>query len=299
MGAAYCEYVTGVMNFLSSMRFSSLFTSGSAAYGTGFSGRFKSRCDFSFTAAFKLPVKSRKNRLSISSVRSLMALWVRDFDTALQTKLSGMSRRPSGSIKSSPKRLCWEFEMYMIPDAVFSSILIVIGSSPVIWTQSPEVLRATCLVDVSWCLLVLFHSFWEIRVMSDAVSICNRTGWLFSSTDTYLRFEFELGRNVATRLFVFYVCFCFVVACVLFCAWWCAESIFVTLPVAFVAAVSFERAFPSKMPATTIPASRWRFLLCCFRRLLSLDSVDCGCCCWYRLLYHIWIILVVSSWCNG
>ena len=81
----------------------------------------------------RLLVKTEENRLSISSVWSLIALWVSDFDTLLQTKLSGMSRRPSGSIKSIPKRLCWEFKMYMITDTVFSSILIVAGSSLIIW----------------------------------------------------------------------------------------------------------------------------------------------------------------------
>ena len=57
----------------------------------------------------KLVAKTRENHLSISSARSLMELWVSDFDTALQTKSTGMSR----SIKK-------EFEMYMIPDADFS-----------------------------------------------------------------------------------------------------------------------------------------------------------------------------------
>ena len=41
MGAAHCEYVTGVMTFLSSRRFSSLSTSGSAEYDTGRLGRNK------------------------------------------------------------------------------------------------------------------------------------------------------------------------------------------------------------------------------------------------------------------
>ena len=39
MGAAHCEYVTGVMTFISSWCFSSLSTSGSATYGTGCLGR--------------------------------------------------------------------------------------------------------------------------------------------------------------------------------------------------------------------------------------------------------------------
>ena len=39
MGAAHCEYMTGVMTFLSSRHFSCLSTSDSAAYGTRRLGR--------------------------------------------------------------------------------------------------------------------------------------------------------------------------------------------------------------------------------------------------------------------
>ena len=39
MGATYCEYITCVTTFISSRRFSSLFTSGSAAYATRRLGR--------------------------------------------------------------------------------------------------------------------------------------------------------------------------------------------------------------------------------------------------------------------
>ena len=56
--------------------------------------------------------------------------------------------------------------------------------------------------------------------MSEAVSICNQTEWPFSFTDTYFQFDLELGRKLATRLhvFFFFMCVCYVVACVLFCA---------------------------------------------------------------------------------
>ena len=96
----------------------------------------------------------------------------------------------------------------------------MLGNSPVMWTQSPEVLHATCLVDVSGRWAMVFHSLCEMRVMFDAVSICKRTGRLFSFTNTYFWFDFEFGRKVTTRLFVCIFLFnlCYVVACLLFCA---------------------------------------------------------------------------------
>ena len=150
----------------------------------------------------RLLVKTGEKRFSVSSVWSVMILWVENLDTALQIKLSGMSRRPSDSIKSSSKRLCFEFATYTFPDAVLSSNPIIADNSPVIWTESLEALHATCLVDVSGCWPMIFQSLCEIRIMSEAVSICKRTGWLFSFTDTYFRFGFELERIDAIRLFV-------------------------------------------------------------------------------------------------
>ena len=109
MGAAHFEYVTDVMTFLSSRCFSSL-SSGSAVYGIarlGWNTGLVEGLSVSVASTWlqhpRLLVKTGENRLSISSVRSLMALWISDFDTALQTKLSGMSRRPSGSVRKSPK----------------------------------------------------------------------------------------------------------------------------------------------------------------------------------------------------
>ena len=101
--------VIDVVTFISSWRFSSLSTNGSAAYGTS---RLSQKTGFvkglSVTVASawvqrpRLLAKTGEKRLSISSVWSVMALWVEDLDTALQIKCSGMSRRPSDSIKSSP-----------------------------------------------------------------------------------------------------------------------------------------------------------------------------------------------------
>ena len=64
-------------------------------------------------------------------------------DTTLHIRLSGMSRRPSGSMKSGPSKLWLGFDMYMVLEAVLSFILMVAGSSPVMWIQSPEALCAT------------------------------------------------------------------------------------------------------------------------------------------------------------
>ena len=49
---------------------------------------------------------------------------------------------------------------------------------------------------------MVFHSLCEMRIMSEVVSICNRTEWPFSFTDTYLRFDYALMRKVATQLYV-------------------------------------------------------------------------------------------------
>ena len=76
----------------------------------------------------------------VSSVCSVIVLWVADLETALQTEFSSMFRRTSDSIKLRPNRLCLESSMQMFLDAVLSSILIVAGNSPVMWTQSPDTL---------------------------------------------------------------------------------------------------------------------------------------------------------------
>ena len=75
-------------------------------------------------------------------------------------------------IKSSPKRLCLESATYTFPDSVLSLTLIIAGNSPVIWTQSPVVLHTKCLVDISGGWPMIFHSLYEIRVITKAVSIC-------------------------------------------------------------------------------------------------------------------------------
>ena len=73
--------VTGVMTFISSRRFSSLSTSGSAAYGTGRLGRktnFVEGLSASVALAWvsrpRLIVKTGEKRFSISSVWPIMAL---------------------------------------------------------------------------------------------------------------------------------------------------------------------------------------------------------------------------------
>ena len=242
------------------------------------------------TAPLKLlKVKIGEKRFSIFSVWSVMALWVEDLDTALQIKLSGMSRRPSDSIKSSPKRLYLKSATYTFPDAVLSSILIIASNSPVIWTQSPEALHTTCLVDVSGGWSMVFHSLCEMRVVSEVVFICKWTGWLFSLFPVWLWVREKSCYQTV------YMCFSLQPAFVMwslvcsFMHWWGAESFFVSLLIVFMAAVCFKWIFLCKMPASTIPASGWRFLLCwsrwCWVRL-SLNGVNCECCsgCW--LLYH-------------
>ena len=81
-------------------------------------------------------------------------------ETALQTRLNGMSRRPSDLIKWRPSRLCLESAM----DAVLSSILILAGNSPVMWTWSPDVLHATYLIGVGegWPMVFLWSLRWGL-----------------------------------------------------------------------------------------------------------------------------------------
>ena len=105
--------------------------------------------------------------------------------------------------KIESQKLCLKSATYTFPDAVLSSILITAGNSPVIWTQSSEMLHTTCLVDVSGGWPMVFHSLCEMRVMSEAVFTCKQTGWLLSFTDTFFRFDLELGKKVATKLRVF------------------------------------------------------------------------------------------------
>ena len=151
----------------------------------------------------RLLVKTEEKCFSISSVWFVMALWVVDLDPALQIKLSGISRRPSDLIKSSSKRLCLESATYTFPDTVLSSILLIAGNSPVIWTQYPDVFRAICLVHVSGGWPMVFHSLCEMRFISEAVSICKQTGWLFSFTDTHFSGLTLSREKIATRLCVF------------------------------------------------------------------------------------------------
>ena len=183
--------------------------------------------------------------------------------------------------------------------------------------KSQKVVSRICNIYVSRCCLILNLNYsWQFICDMDTIPwsfplslvedvlwfsmvsvrwwLCPRQCLFANEQDgcsvllTHFRFDFELERKVATRLFVMWslVC-CFVHR-------WGAVS----LLVAFAAAVCFEWTFPCKMPSCTIPASRWRFLLCwarCCWVLLSLNGVDCGWCCGYWLLYHIWIMLQIHQ----
>ena len=177
----------------------------------------------------------------MSLVWSIVLLWVDELDTTLHIRLSGMSRRPSGSIKSKTSKLWLEFAMYMVPKAVLFFILMVASSSPVMWTQSPEALCATWLVDVNEGWPMVSHRDCNIRVISEAMSTCGWTGWPFNYTATYFQFDFGFGRKVTTRLFVF----------VLWCWWLLCEVclLFMAQSIAAAAVGCLECTVPYKMPA--------------------------------------------------
>ena len=79
-------------------------TAGTSCLGekTSFVEGLSASVDLAWVQRPKLLVKTGERRFSIFSVWSIMVLWVEDLDTALQIKLSRMSRIPSDSIKSSP-----------------------------------------------------------------------------------------------------------------------------------------------------------------------------------------------------
>ena len=80
---------------------------------------------------------------------------------------------------------------------------------------------AICLVYVNGGWPMVVHCLGEMRVIFEAVSICNQAKWPFSFTDTDFRFDLVLGEKVATRLFVCvflcYLCLSCGHLCVILC----------------------------------------------------------------------------------
>ena len=145
-----------------------------------------------------------------------MARWAWDLENALQKELSGMCRTRSDSIKSRPNRLC--LESVIFPGTVLSSISIVAGNPPVMGITSLYALRAICLRGVRGVWLMIFHCLCEMRVMSEAMSICNWTERPFSFTDTYFRFDLVFGKKDCHQtvcMFFFAVCVCLSLVCYL------------------------------------------------------------------------------------
>ena len=151
------------------------------------------------------------------------------------------------------------------------------------WTQSLDVLFATCLVGVSGGWLLVFHSFCEMRVMSESVLIWNWTEWPFSFTDLYFHCVLVLGRKVGTRLFV---CIFLCHLCLLcghlcyFMLWWGEECLFMSLLFTLATAVRHEWILSSEMTAMTIPAHRGVLYVklgnvrfCCFWTALTVCLV--------------------------
>ena len=184
----------------------------------------------------------------MASVCSITVLWAEDLETSLQSELNGMSRRPSDSIKSKTNRLFLESEMHIYQDISCLQFWLLLANSSVMWTKFPDALRVSYFVDVKLGWSIVFHSLCEMSFMSEAVSNCNQKEWSFSFTDTYFLFYWSWGEQLlADWVFSFSICVWYEVACVLFCVLMGAESLFVSLLVAFVAAVRFERIFMSRM----------------------------------------------------
>ena len=161
------------------------------------------------------------------------------------------------------------------------------------WTQSPEALCATWLVNEGWPMVS--HNDYDISEISEAVSTCSWIGWPFNCTATYFRFDFGFGRKVATRLFG--ICFVMFVAVMWGLSTLCrslsmrgAECFLMAQSIAAEAAVCLGCTVPYKIPAATIPASGWGLDRCwCLwgGMVLFLYSVNHRSC-W--LLYHSWIM---------
>ena len=101
------------------------------------------------------------------------------------------------------------------------------------------------------------------------------------------------GEKIATRQFICVFLCCLCLLCVHLCIILCTGGLQNSslCPYFFHSQQwCLEWILSSEMPATTIPASRWRLFMCwawwCWV-LLFLNSVDCRYCCRYWLLYHV------------
>ena len=143
-----------------------------------------------------------------------------------------------------------------------------------------------CLVGVSAVWLMVFPSFSEMRAMSEVVSICNRTVWLFSFSDTYFLFDLVFRRKVSLRRFVcvFLSCLCLLCGCL--CIILCTGRV-QNLSLSPFFSHSRQRCILNgHLPVKRQPLQfqevdeeffmRWP---CCCWCLLFLNDVDCRCCC--------------------
>ena len=210
------------MTFISSRHFNFLSTCGSAAlwyrpFGSEnrFCKRFKCQCGFGWSAASKVTCKNWRKTLEyfFSFVYNGTLNWGSGY--CIADKIEWDVKETQWLDKTKSQQVVSNLQ-HTFPDAVLTSILIIASNSPVIWTQSLEALHTTCLIDVSGGWPMVFHSFWEMMVMSEGVSICKRTGWLFSFTDTFPVW-LSLGEKLLPDCVFFSVCV-YVVACLLFCA---------------------------------------------------------------------------------
>ena len=130
---------------------------------------------------------------------------------------------------------------------------------------------------------MVFLSLREMRVMSKAVSICNRTEWLISFTDIFgWTWCWEKGCHQT----VFLSCLLCDHVCYFMHKQGCRIPLYVF---AFCTHDSSGSWMDIEMPGINIQVSRWRLFMS------FLNGVDCWSCCSYWLLYCVLIILKVHQ----
>ena len=136
--------------------------------------------------------------------------------------------------------------MSRICNVDLSSISIVTSNFLVMWTQPPDALRTTCLVGVSGVWPMVFYSLYELRVLSEALYICNQTVaiqfyWCIFS-DLFCIKEKGCHQTVCMCFLLFLFLFLFFILLSVFVLWslvhyfvfyfvyrWEAESFFMSL----------------------------------------------------------------------
>ncbi|VDP88812.1 unnamed protein product [Echinostoma caproni] len=164
----------------------------------------RSRCNrhFGWERLRRAQIDLERYRHVSSLIAKCVARW-RDISVLsetdnmeLHTELMGTSSSPNGSSQSMPIRLRWS------PTIDLSLKVTVQVTLPSSFRYPPQALVAVSVVGWRVGRPKDCHRRREMMVMSDAVSIWRRTGWLLTCTDTNRRWEAASTLNVANRLLV-------------------------------------------------------------------------------------------------